>query len=82
MLSHISLSNPINFNAFLTQNNFNEIIQYEQNRSLNPQDLNSLCVGLSDYFLELNKENKCIFEIKSDECWEYKVWLKKIVLNS
>jgi len=77
----ISLSNPYDFDIFLKDTGFKTDIIFEQNRSLNPSQLDELTEGLSDYFIKLNKNTKCIFEIISDSQWDYKVWLKKISLN-
>jgi hypothetical protein len=75
---HISLCNPYNFENFLLDRGFKTEILFEQNRSLNPFQLEEFAEGLSEYFLKLNKENKCIFKIVSEMQWDYQVWLKKI----
>ncbi len=75
------MCNPINFDNYLTKNNFDVKIIFEQNRSLDPNLLNDLSEGLSEYFIKLSNENKCMFEIENKMKWNYKVWLKKINSN-
>jgi len=53
-------------------------ILFEQSRHLESENLNILCEGLSEYFLELNQIDVCKFEKESDTLWKYYVWAKEV----
>ena len=74
------MSYPGYLKDLLQKLNFNSSIVNEQERELDPSNLDLLANGTSNYILSLQKDNKSLFEIKSERIWKYKVWMKEAEL--
>lgn len=81
---HISLCNPFNFSKFIKNIGYDEEIIFIQKRKINISELEVLKKGILDYWNKIKSQGYMDYDYineKDIEYIEYKVYLKKILIN-